>query len=133
MTNPQIILDEPGNPACAVFPWQEFNQLAESYSEIKMNDKDLQDQAGVENEESFPIEVLDRLLAAENTIRVYRNHHNMTQKQLARIAGINTDYLSQIERGQCTNSAETLQAITRALNIEFDALIGGIFSQLSWI
>ena len=58
MTNPQIILDERGNPAFAVIPWQKFNQLAEAYSEIKISDEDLYDQARIENEESFPTEVL---------------------------------------------------------------------------
>lgn len=123
MTNPQIILDESGNPAFAVIPWQEFNQLAKAYSEIKMSDEDLYDQARIDNEESFPIEVLDHLLAGDSAIKVYRNHRNMTQKQLAQMAGINVVYLSQIERGQRTGSTRTLQAIARALNIEIDALV----------
>lgn len=123
MISPQIILDESGNPAFAVIPWQKFNQLAEAYSEIKMSDEDLYDQSRIENEESFPIEVLDRLLAGENATKVYRNHRNMTQKQLAQMARINVVYLSQIERGQRTGSIRTLQAIARALNIEIDALV----------
>ena len=67
MTNPQIILDEPENPAFATDSWREFNQLAESYSEIKMSDKDLYDQARIENEESFPTELLTGCRVRSNT------------------------------------------------------------------
>ena len=50
--------------------------------------------------ESFPIEVADRLLAGEKAVRVYRDPRGMTQKQLAKSAGINVLYLAQIERGR---------------------------------
>lgn len=123
MTKPQIILDERGNPAFAVIPWREFNQLTKADTEFDISDEDLYDQARIENEESFPIEVLDRLLTGENAIRVYRNHRNLTQKQLAQMSGINTVYLSQIERGKRTGSTKTLQAIAKTLNVDIDSLI----------
>ena len=123
MTKPQIILDESGNPAFVVIPWREYNLLAKTHAEISMCDEGLYDRARIENEESFPIEVLDRSLAGENAIRVYRNHRNMTQKQLAQITGINAVYLSQIERGKRTGSTKTLHAIARALNMDIDSLV----------
>ena len=67
MTNPQIILDERGNPEFAVIPWQKINQLAEAYSEIKISDDDLYNQARIENEESFPTEVLTECRGRSNT------------------------------------------------------------------
>ena len=123
MTKPQVILDERGNPAFAVIPWREFNQLANAYTEVRMSDEKLYDQAKIDNEESFPIKVLDRLQTGDNAIRVYRIHRNMTQKQLAQITGINAVYLSQIERGKRTGSAKTLQAIAKALNVDIDSLL----------
>ena len=78
MTKPQVILDERGNPAFAVIPWREFNQLANAYTEVRMSDEELYDQAKIENEESFPTKVLDRLQTGDNAIRVYRIHHNQT-------------------------------------------------------
>ena len=50
--------------------------------------------------ESFPVEVADRLLAGEKAVRVYRDPRGMTQKQLAKSAGINVLCLAQIERGR---------------------------------
>ena len=64
------------------------------------SDEALYDEARAEGGEFFPAEVVDRLLAGENPIRVYRNYRRMTQKQLAEAAGINPVYLSQIETGK---------------------------------
>ena len=85
--------------------------------------EELYDHAKSVGEESFPIEVADRLLAGENAVRVFRDHRGMTQKQLAGAAGINPLYLSQIERGVRTGSARTLSALAEALGVDVDDLI----------
>jgi DNA-binding XRE family transcriptional regulator len=87
------------------------------------SDEHLFDAARKEGEESFPIEVADRLLVGENPIGVYRSYRNMTQQELAAEAGINTAYLSQIETGRRTGSTRTVAAIARALNVAVDDLI----------
>ena len=86
-------------------------------------DKELYDHAKSVGGESFPIELVDRLLAGENAVRVYRDHRGMTRKQLAGAAGINPLSLSQIERGVRTGSARTLAALAGALGVDVDALI----------
>ena len=123
MTKAQVILDDSGNPAFAVIPWREYERLAATGTDERLSDEELYDRARVEDEESFPIDVADRLLVGENAVRVYRDHRGMTQKQLAEAAGINAVYLSQIERGRRTGSARTLAAIATALSIEVDVLI----------
>ena len=87
------------------------------------SDEHLFDAARKEGEESFPIEVADRLLVGENPIGVYRSYRNMTQQELAAEAGINTAYLSQIETGSRTGSTRTVGAIARALDVAVDNLI----------
>ena len=123
MTKAQVILDDSGNPAFAVIPWREYERLAATGTDARLSDEALYDRARVEDEESFPIDVADRLLVGENAVRVYRDHRGMTQKQLAEAAGINAVYLSQIERGRRTGSVRTLAAIATALSIEVDVLI----------
>lgn len=123
MTRPQVILNADGEPAFAVIPWQEYQHLTAADAEPDLSDEGLYDRATAEGEESFPIDIADRLLAGEHAIRVYRNYRGMTQKQLAEAAGINAIYLSQIERGRRTGSARTLAAIAEALNVDIDALI----------
>ena len=65
----------------------------------------------------------DRLLAAENAVKVFRDHRGLTQQQLAGAAGINPLYLSQIERGVRTGSARTLSALAEVLGVDVDDLI----------
>ncbi len=92
-------------------------------AEALLSDEELYDRADAEGGESFPAEVLDRLLAGQNPIRVYRVHRGMTQGALAAAAGIHPVYLSQIETGKRTGSARTLAAIAEALGVTVDDLI----------
>ena len=116
MANLQIIRDDAGNPAFAVIPWQQYVELSPS-------DEALFETALVENDESFPREVVDRLLAGQNPVKIYRNYRGLTQHQLAATVGINPVYLSQIERGERAGSAKTLAAIARALRVDLDDLV----------
>jgi transcriptional regulator with XRE-family HTH domain len=55
-------------------------------------------------------------------IRTQREHAKVSLRQLARTAGVSNPYLSQIERGLRTPSAEILQQIARGLRISAEAL-----------
>lgn len=92
-------------------------------AEALLSDEELYDRADAEGGESFPAEVVDRLLAGRNPIRVYRDHRGMTQGALAAAAGLHPVYLSQIETGKRTGSARTLAAIAEALGVTVDDLI----------
>lgn len=116
MTDLQIIRDREGNPAFAVIPWSLYTSLTQS-------DEALFETALAENEEAFPREVVDQLLAGQNPVKVYRNYRGLTQHQLAKSVGINPVYLSQIERGERTGSTGTLAGIARALRVDLDDLV----------
>ena len=64
-------------------------------------------------------------------IRAQREHARVSLRQLARTAGVSNPYLSQIERGLRTPSAEILGQIARALRISAEALYvrAGILEQ----
>lgn len=123
MNKTQVIVDEAGQPAYAVIPWREYKRLVSIDNDGAMTDEELYDLAKTAGDESFPAAVVDRLLAGESPIRVYRDHRGLTQKQLADAAGINPVYLSQIETGKRTGSAKTLASIAGALRVEVDDLI----------
>ena len=78
--------------------------------------KDARDVAIGEMTGNRPAELVDRLLAGESPIRVYRGYRGMTRKQLARAAGIGHPYLSQIETGRYSGSPKTQAAIVTALD-----------------
>ena len=118
-----MIRDEAGKPAFAVIPWSDYESLVGADADAMLSDEELHDLAISADEESFPIEVVDQLLAGENPIAVFRRHRGLRQRHLAEAAGINPVYLSQIERGKRTGSARTLAALAKALRVELDDLI----------
>jgi DNA-binding Xre family transcriptional regulator len=74
------------------------------------------------DEERVPIGVVDRLIAGENPVRVWREHRGHSLRRLAERAGIGIGYLSQIENGERKGTVETLKKIAAALDVELDDL-----------
>ena len=101
----------------------EYARLTTVDADSLLSDEDLYNRAKSEGGESFPIEVVDRIIAGEGPISVYRSYRGMTQQELAAIAGINPVYLSQIETGKRSGSTKTLTALARALDVTVDDLI----------
>ncbi len=122
MKKPQIIFDTSGRPTFVVIHWSEYSRLAGENTDALWSDEELYDLAKAEGGELFPIEVVDRLLAGEHPVKVYRNHRGMTQGELAATVGIHKMYLSQIETGRRVGSTKTLAALARALNVSLDDL-----------
>ncbi len=60
-------------------------------------------------------------------IRITRNDKGMTQEQLAEAVGISTNYLSKIERGLNSPSAENFLKIIQILSLPLEAF--GVMSQ----
>jgi DNA-binding Xre family transcriptional regulator len=74
------------------------------------------------NQECVPIGVVDRLVAGENPVRVWREHRSHSLRQLAERAAIGIGYLSQIENGERNGTVETLKKIAAALDVDLDDL-----------
>jgi DNA-binding Xre family transcriptional regulator len=74
------------------------------------------------DQEYVPVGVVDRLIARENPVRVWREHRGHSLRQLAERAGIGSGYLSQIENGERKGTVETLKKIAAALDVDLDDL-----------
>lgn len=59
-------------------------------------------------------------------IKYLRSQHNFSQEDLALEAGINKNYLSDLENGRRNPSLEILEKIAVALNISLSELFKGI-------
>lgn len=81
------------------------------------------DAAKARDEESFSEEVADRLIAGENPVKVFREHREWTQRELAENIGTTAPYLSQIETGRRTGSVKLLHRLADALRVELDDLV----------
>src|SRR6516225_9421842 len=58
-------------------------------------------------------------------LRAYRMRRELSQSDLARLAGVSPSAISQVERGERGLSLETLLALAGRLNITLDELLGG--------
>ncbi len=74
------------------------------------------------DQESVPIAVVDRLIARENPVRVWREHRGHSLRGLAERVGMGIGYLSQIENGERKGTVQTLKKIAAALDVDLDDL-----------
>jgi DNA-binding XRE family transcriptional regulator len=80
------------------------------------------DRAKAKGQELIPAAVVDRLLAGENPIRVWREYRRLTLEQLADATGISKPYLSQIENGLRQASVNVLGRLAGALAVDLDQI-----------
>ena len=74
------------------------------------------------DDELVPTAIVDRLLAGDSAVRVWREHRGLAGKALAVRAGISAPYLAQIEAGQRAPSLAVLKALAAALGVGLDDL-----------
>jgi DNA-binding XRE family transcriptional regulator len=118
------VIQKDGKPEWAVIPYEEYRRLLEA-SEM-LRDIAAYDAAKDEvsaGEPLIPAEVAYALAEGESPIRAWREYRELTQRQLARVAEISVPYLSQLESGKRTGSAEVLAAIARGLDVSLDDLV----------
>jgi DNA-binding XRE family transcriptional regulator len=73
--------------------------------------------------EMIPAAVVDRLIAGENPIRVWREYREMSQGDLAGEVGVSKPYMSQLEHGERKASHSVLKKLAAALRVDVDDLI----------
>lgn len=115
---------EIGGEKMAVLPAADYTRLvedAEERADLRMA-MDAEARRG-EGEEYLPAEMIDRLLAGEAPLRVWRRHRGMTLQVLSRKAGISIQYLSEIERGIRIGTLKVWRALARELNLDVDDIM----------
>jgi DNA-binding XRE family transcriptional regulator len=119
------IIERDGKPEWVVLPYEEYLQLLDQ-SELLEDIRDFDaTNAAIDRreEELIPAEVVYAILDGKNPIKVWREYRELTQQQLADIAGISKPYLSQIETGKRTGTTEILSAIAKALDMSLDEVV----------
>jgi ribosome-binding protein aMBF1 (putative translation factor) len=122
--NKQIITT-PGGERLVVLPEAEFDAIVEAA-------EDAADVAAVQKfrarlasgeEELLPSDVVNRMIAGENPIRVWREQRGLKMNELAEKAGIKAPYLSQIESGKRDGTIDTMRRLADALGVAVDDII----------
>ena len=120
------ILEKNGKPAFAVLPYDEYRALLELA-------EDADDTAALVRfskryargeEETVPAEMVDRLLAGENPLRVWREHRGMTAAQVAEAVGVTPAHVSKLESGKGDPSVAVLGKLAKVLDASLEELIG---------
>jgi DNA-binding XRE family transcriptional regulator len=115
------VIKKDGRPEWAVVPYDEYLRLKEEAEMLQdIAEYDSAKEAIEGGEELIPGEITFAILDGQNPVRVWRKHRGMTQEALAQAAGISKPYLSQIETGKRTGTAEVLVAISDALGVTVD-------------
>jgi DNA-binding XRE family transcriptional regulator len=118
------ILEANGKPAFAVLPYAEYKALLELAD-------DADDAARLVrfarryskgDVETVPIAVVDRLLAGECRLRVWREHRGMTAAKLSSAVGITPAHVSKLESGKGEPSVSLLRKLARVLAVQLDDL-----------
>jgi DNA-binding XRE family transcriptional regulator len=116
------LLKKNGKPEFAVLPIMEYRGLLQRIEELE----DARDFRAYKANpaESFPSEVVDRLLDGENPIKVWREYRGITQSQLAEKAGVTVAHISQLESGKRDCSVKLLRALATVLDVDMEMLLG---------
>lgn len=76
------------------------------------------------DDELVPAVVVNAILDGENPVRVWRQHREMSQSQLAEAAGISQAYLAQIETAKREGTLSLYRALADVLKVDLDDLVG---------
>jgi DNA-binding XRE family transcriptional regulator len=120
---------ELGNEKHALIPIAEYQQLL-----ADLEDRDDErcavsaEQRRADGEEYLSVEMLDRLLAGESALRVWRKHRGLKQLELAALSGVVNSQISNIERGERNASLETWRRLAKALQVDLDDIVPEIES-----
>jgi DNA-binding XRE family transcriptional regulator len=120
------ILEANGKPAFAVLPIGEYRALLELA-------EDARDAAALARfakrlaageEEVIPSAVVDRLLAGEAPLRVWREHRSLSAAELAARVGVTPAHISKLETGKGEPSVALLRKLAAALELDLESLVG---------
>jgi DNA-binding XRE family transcriptional regulator len=119
--NRQIIVT-PAGERLVVLAEADYEALVEAAEDIQdaAAVQRFQDRLALGQEELIPLEMVERMLAGENRIKVWREHRGLTITELASAAGLSQPYLSQIENGARKGRGDKLQAIAKVLGVELE-------------
>lgn len=100
-----------------------LNRLEDAEDNARLREIEAAEQAqgkGTARADYLPIELVDRLVAGEHPIRVWRQHRGLTRDALAASAGVAPSYVTEIETGKKPGSFDALAKLAAALKISLD-------------
>ena len=72
----------------------------------------------------LPVEMVERMLAGETLLKLWREHRKLTVAALSTASGVSGSYISEIENGRKRGSVDAMKKLSRALGLAVDDLLG---------
>jgi DNA-binding XRE family transcriptional regulator len=120
------ILERNGKPAFAILPYEDYQALrglAEDADDARALARFARRHAAGD-EPTLPIALVDRLMAGEPPLRVWREHRGLSASALAATVGITPAHVSKLETGRGEPSISVLKRLSKALDADVDLLLG---------
>jgi DNA-binding XRE family transcriptional regulator len=120
----QIIVT-PSGERLALLPEADFIALVDAAEEAAdiATLREFRTALATGEEELLHAAMVDRILAGEPPLRVWREHRGLTSRALAEAAGLAQAYVSQIETGRRAGSIETWSRLAGVLGVRLDDLL----------
>jgi DNA-binding XRE family transcriptional regulator len=108
----------------AVVPMDALKKLmddAEMLADVKSYDAA---KARIERgeDELIPLELVERRLAGDSTLKIWREYRGLTQECLAKEAGVSRPMIAAVEAGHKKGGIATLKKLAVALKVDLDHL-----------
>lgn len=108
----------------AILPMVELKKLmddAEMLADVKAYDAA---KARIERgeDELIPLEIVERRLAGESALRIWREYRGLTQEDLAKASHVSRPMIAAIEARHKKGGIETLKKLAGALKVDLDHL-----------
>ena len=76
-----------------------------------------------DGEEYLPAEFVDRLLAGENALRVWRQFRGLSAVRLSELANVDQSRISELENGKAQGRPATWRSLANALKVSVDDIL----------
>jgi DNA-binding XRE family transcriptional regulator len=73
-------------------------------------------------DELIPIEITERRLGGESTVKIWRAYRGLTQEDLAKASKVSRTMIAAIEAGHKRGGIDTLKKLAGALKVDLDNL-----------
>ena len=108
----------------AILPMERLKKLiddAEMLADVKAYDA-AKASLKRDNEELIPLEIDERRLAGESTVKIWREYRGLTQEGLAKASSVSRSMIAAIEAKHKRGGIATLKKLAGALKVNLDEL-----------
>lgn len=111
----------PRGETLVILPLDEYERLVDG-NDVAMADK-VKGDIAAGRDELVPASIVNRIIAGENAVKVWRMHRDLSARDLAAATELSAPYISEIESGKKEGSISAMKKIAAALNVDLDDLV----------